>query len=573
MLFRGYVVTEDKKCLEKFKGRNDLKTYEQVKSLPEFAGILNDDVVLIDIDDFETSEILLKIVKHFNLKCRVYQTTRGKHFLFRNNMVKNCGTKKTLAIGLESDIKVGCKNSYSILKFNGVERPMIIDTPDDEVEDLPKWLYPVNKNDLNFLGMKKGDGRNDALYAYILTLQSNDFSTEESREVIRIINKFIFDESIPDNELEIIMRDGAFKKVSFFKNNTFLHDKFAVFLKNHEHIIKINNQLHIYKNGIYINNSADIESQMIQHIPTLNRSKRTEVMAYLDILLRQNTPMADAEVIAFKNGIFNIITGEFCSTSPDIVVTNRIPWDFNTKAYDELADKTLDKISCNDDQIRMILEECIGYCFFRRNEMRKAFILIGDKANGKSTFLDMIQNLLGVDNIAALDLKELGDRFKTAELFGKLANIGDDIGDEFIANAAVFKKLVSGERVSVERKGQNPFEFNNYSKMLFSANNIPRIKDKTGAVLDRLIIIPFNARFSKDDPEYDPYIKYNLRSQEVMEYLIQLGIKGLKRVLLNRGFTSSDKVAKEIDEYEETNNPIIGFINECELEEFKIINE
>lgn len=173
----------------------------------------------------------------------------------------------------------------------------------------------------------------------------------------------------------------------------------------------------------------------------------------------------------------------------------------------------------------------------------------------------------------SLDLKELGDRFKTAEMFGKLANIGDDIGDEFIANPAIFKKLVTGERVSAERKGQNPFEFNNYSKLLFSANNIPRIKDKTGAVQRRLTIIPFDARFSADDPDFNPYIKHLLKTDEVMEYLINLGIAGLKRVLLNRKFTGSTKVQKAMDEYEENNNPIIGFFRECEDEEFQIENE
>ena len=47
-----------------------------------------------------------------------------------------------------------------------------------------------------------------------------------------------------------------------------------------------------------------------------------------------------------------------------------------------------------------------------------------DGSNGKSTFLAVIQSLLGEENIASLDLKELGDRFKTAEMVGKLANIG-----------------------------------------------------------------------------------------------------------------------------------------------------
>ena len=220
--------------------------------------------------------------------------------------------------------------------------------------------------------------------------------------------------------------------------------------------------------------------------------------------------------------------------------------------------------------MRLLLEEAIGYCFYRWNELGKAFILTGDKSNGKSTYLSMVQNLLGEENICALDLKELGDRFKTAEMFGKLANIGDDIGDEFIANPAVFKKLVTGDRVSAERKGQNPFEFNNYSKFLFSANQIPRIKDKTGAVQRRLVIIPFDANFSKDKAGFDPTIKHKLKSPDTMEYLINLGLAGLKRILENRGFTDSDKVKKALDEYEEDNNPILGFFKECEDEDFHI---
>lgn len=208
----------------------------------------------------------------------------------------------------------------------------------------------------------------------------------------------------------------------------------------------------------------------------------------------------------------------------------------------------------------------LDYCMYRRNELGKAFILIGDKSNGKSTFLHVVKNLLGDQNIASLDLKELGDRFKTAELFGKLANIGDDIGDEFIANASVFKKLVTGDRVNVERKGQDPFEFNNYSKFLFSANNIPRIKDKTGAVQRRLVIVPFDAKFTPNDADFRPFIKDELCEQGSMEYLALLGLQGLKRVLGNAQFTTSSRVQGQLDEYEENNNPIIGFINEVGLD-------
>lgn len=573
MFFRGFVETKNKKCIEKFKGRTDFKTFEQVQSLPEYAGILAAETILIDVDDFEASEILFKVVKEYALTCRVYRTSRGKHFLFKNSGVPTNKTGCKLAIGLTADIKIGTRNSYEVLKYDNQNREILYDTAEnEEAQQLPRWLFPV-KSKMEFLNMETGDGRNQGLFNYILTLQSNDFSVEEARETIRIINKFVLKVPLFDDEIETVLRDDAFKKPVFFMGSTFLFDKFATFLKNNNHIIKINNQLHIYKNGIYISGLAEIEAEMIQHIPGLNRAKRTEVLAYLDILIRENFKAEDANLIAFENGLYNIVDDSFVEFTPEHIITNKIRWKYNPEAYSELADKTLNKIACNDPQIRALLEEAIGYCFYRRNELGKAFILTGDKSNGKSTFLSMVQYLLGDENISSLDLKELGDRFKTAEMFGKLANIGDDIGDEFIANPAIFKKLVTGERVSAERKGQNPFEFNNYSKLLFSANNIPRIKDKTGAVQRRLTIIPFDARFSADDPDFNPYIKHLLKTDEVMEYLINLGIAGLKRVLLNRKFTGSTKVQKAMDEYEENNNPIIGFFRECEDEEFQIENE
>ena len=573
MFFKGFVETKNKKCIEKFKGRTDFKTFEQVQPLDEYAGILAAETILIDIDDPETSEILFRVVKEYSLTCRVYKTSRGKHFLFKNSGVPTNKTKCKLAIGLTADIKIGTRNSYEVLKYGGKQREILYDTAEnEEAQPLPRWLHPIKSN-MDFLNMDAGDGRNQSLFNYILTLQGSDFSVEEARECIRVINKFVLKVSLSEDEIETILRDDAFKKPVFFVGSAFMFDKFATFLKNNHHIIKINNQLHIYKNGIYISGLAEIEAEMIKHIPQLNRAKRTEVLAYLDIMIRDNTKAEDANLIAFSNGLYNIVDDSFVSFTPEHIITNKIRWEFSPDAYSELADKTLNRIACGDPAIRALLEEAIGYCFYRRNELGKAFILTGDKSNGKSTFLSMVQTLLGEENIASLDLKELGDRFKTAEMFGKLANIGDDIGDEFIANPAIFKKLVTGERISAERKGRDPFEFNNYSKLLFSANNIPRIKDKTGAVQRRLTIIPFDAKFTADDPDFNPYIKHLLKGDEVMEYLINLGIAGLKRVLTNRQFTTSEKVQKAMDEYEENNNPILGFFKECEVEEFQIENE
>lgn len=562
-VFKGYVPTRDKKCLVRFKNRRsqDLYSLEDVEKMPEYAGILADETVLIDVDDFDESEILFHIVQDKKLKCRVYETTRGKHFLFQNSALETCKTHTRLACGLNADIKLGCRNSYSILKFKGKNRKILYDTDDYEI--LPKWLNPVNSR-LDFLCMEEGDGRNQALFNYILTLQSNDFSVSECRECLEIINDYVLSVPLSDDELKTLSRDEAFKKPVFFNGKTFLFDKFAVYLKNNDYIKRINGRLHIYKDGIYIDTQRLIESAMIDKIPTLSKAKRNEVLSYLDVMIDKDTSISGAEYIAFKNGVYNIKTDELIPFSPEIVVTNKINHNYNPEAVCEIVDQTLKKLAVGDDEIIQLLKEAVGYTFFRRNELRKAFMLTGEKKNGKSTFLAMLKTLLGENNTSALDLKELGDRFSSASMFNKLANIGDDISDEFITNPAIFKKIVSGDRIRGELKGEKEFFFEPYCKLFFSANDIPKMKDKTGAVLDRLIIIPFNARFDVKDPDYDPYIKYKLIQEDALERLILLGLQGLKDVLKNQRFTLPEKSRRELAEYEIGNNPILQFFADVE---------
>lgn len=565
-LFKGYVRTKDKKCIDKFKNV-PLRSFDEVKDLPEYAGILADGIILIDIDDLAQSEILMNIVESMQLDCRVYQTTRGRHFLFKNSGVKKCATGARLACGLTSDIKIGDHNSYEILKFGGEERFIEWDVEEGrELAQLPKWLHPV-KSATDFLEMEPGDGRNNALFSYILTLTSAGFTKEESREVINIINQWILKEPLSEDEIETILRDEAFPKETFFQKGRFLHDNFAIFLKNNDHIRRINGQLHVYRDGAYIPGSREIESKMIQHLPMLKASQRTEVLKYLDIITEAGL-VADAKLIGFQNGLYDLSTGEMTEFTPEVVVTNKIPWEYDPNAYSELADKVLNKLACGDAAIRALLEECIGYCFYRRNELSKAFVLTGEKANGKSTFLDMVRNVLGDENCSSLDLAELDERFSVATLGGKLANLGDDISDEFMQgkSVAMFKKIVSGNEVKAEIKNDpNIYFMRPYVKLLFSANDIPRMKDKTGAVLRRLVIVPFNAKFSKDDPDYDPYIIYKLREPEVMRYLCRIGIEGLRRVIENKAFTVSEKVEKELKDYEVSNNPILLFLQDWDV--------
>lgn len=564
--YKGYVRTKNKNCIDKFKDA-PLRSFEEVKDLDEYAGILADGVILIDVDDAQQSEILMQIVEDRQIDCRVYQTTRGRHFLFKNltQQVNKCGTHRRLACGLTADIKIGEHNSYEVIKTGGEER--FIEWDCEEPQELPKFLLPI-KTTTDFFEMQEGEGRNSALYSYILTLTREGFSKEESRDVLTLINHYVLKDSVSEDELDTIMRDDAFPKETFYNGKTFLHDNFARYLQASKNICRINGQLYIYEDGQFVSGHRYIESYMVKNIPSLKSAQRTEVLKYLDLIVPE-LQEADARYISFENGVYDITTGEIKPFSSDFVITNKIPVVYDPTAYDALCDRTLNKIACNDPSIRALLEEAIGYSFYRRNELSKAFFLTGEGSNGKSTFLDLIKSLLGKDNISELGMEELNERFSVAMMAGKLANIGDDISDEFLQGKAIssFKKIVSGNSIKGEFKGQDPFFFEPYTKLYFSANELPRTKSKGfKAVLRRMVIIPFNAHFSKSDPDFDPYIKWKLLSESSMKYLARLGIEGLKRVLENRGFTDSQKVNDELQTYELENNPIMLWIQDLDIE-------
>ena len=580
-IFRTYLKgggKDGKRCVDRHKGISNVRTWENASQFDCFGGVLQEGFIDISFDDKDMSEQFLNMAEQMQWKCLCLMNPANGHLHTYWKDSKHRITKftkdLTLAVGLVADIHGG--ETYIPLRVNGVDRfpPEYDILPGEEYQEVPDELIPVNTN-IKLWQSKEGDGRNSDLYGYILILQSQmQLSDDRIRAMYReCINPFILGDKLSDNELDVILRDESFEKQilpSFWSGASFLHDRFAEYLKDTCDVVLINDQLHIYKDGIYVSARRDIESQMIRLVPKLKKTQRRETMDYLELIADPIRP-ADARYMAFKNGIYDIVTDTLLPFTPDIVITNKIPWDYVPGAYNETADKALNRTACNDQRIRDVLEECIGACMYRSALLAggKAFILTGEKANGKSTFLDMIKAMLGEDNIAALDLKEIGDRFSTQMIFGKLANIGDDISDDFLqgSQVATFKKVVTGNRIKAERKGVDPFDFNPYCKMLFSANDIPRMKDKTGAVMRRLVIVPFNARFTKNDPDFDEFIIFRLTEQPAMEYLIQCGLKGLKRVLKNHEFTSSEKIEKQLEEYELENNPIKGFIAETDEEE------
>lgn len=547
----------------------------EVENDAYFGAVLNDGFVDISFDSKELSDIFVKMAEDFNWKCLILRNPKNGnvHSYWRKfrNWTYTDGRDVQLAIGLKADIHSG--STYIRLRDNGVDRfPPVYES--EHIQELPKYFTPLPKCNIDFANMHNGDGRNNTLFGYILSLQYAGFEEDEIRETIRIINKYVLPEPLDAKELDTILRDDAFKKELFYKNKKFSHDVFAEYIRKKYHVKQIYGQLHIYQDGVYVMEDAAIRRAMIKEISSLTSRQRDEVLKYLRLLCTEESQgiKLNLNLIAFKNGIYNLDTDTLEPFSPEYIITNKIPWNYNPYAESQLVDHVLDRLSCGDKSIRYVIEEVAGSCLYRSGTLGggKGTVLVGDKSNGKSTLIHMIQSMLGEENYSVLDLKELGDRFSTQMLLGKLANLGDDISDMDIKDVSVLKKVITGETLKAEKKGQDAFKFTPYATHVYSANKIPRINDPTGAVLRRLLFIPLNGKFTSDSPDYNPNIRYELGKAEHMEYFIQCALDGLADVLKNNSYTTPEKSKKVMAAYEVENNPILSFIEE--VGEESIIN-
>lgn len=556
-MFKGYIKSNGKKPIERLKDYH--KNIEDMGGF-DYCGVLDNNIIQIDCDDAAQSELFLRILKSEDISCNILKTTRGIHAYFINDGVDNRKIGTLTPIGIKVDVGLGCRNTVVPLKIDGVERVWLRKC--DQLATLPAWLKPVNKA----WDLSTSDTRNSDLYTYILPLQSEGFIQNEIMEIGRIINEYIMPEPLTLQEFDTIMRDESFMKPVFFKKNKFLHDDFAKYLIKKYHICKINDNLYFY-DGQYTHIKF-LNSVMIKEIPHITKTQRNEVLYYINELGFENSEQADVRYINCGNGILDLETMTMKEHTPEIRISNKIETIYNPEAYYEPTDRTLNTIACGDPNLRLLLEEIVGYCLYRRNELGKFFILTGDGGGGKSTYLDMIGKMIGDDNISAVSLQSLSKRFQNTELVGKLVNIGDDVSDVFIDDDSDLKKFVTGEAVQFERKGQDPFKFRNYSKLLFACNKLPRMSDKSNGIQRRMVIVPFNAVFKKDE-NYDPFIIDKLMKPESIEYLFRIGIEGLKRVLEHNVFTEVESVAAEIRDYAKNNNSVIGFVED----EYKIENE
>jgi putative DNA primase/helicase len=264
-------------------------------------------------------------------------------------------------------------------------------------------------------------------------------------------------------------------------------------------------------------------------------------------------------VINLQNGTFEI-TQEHTTLrgfeSEDFLIY-QLPFAYNEAATAPLFMKYLDRV-LPSKELQDILSEFIGYIFIKNLKLEKCLLLLGSGANGKSVFFEIINSLLGKENISNLNMGNLNDPNGRAVIVNKLLNYGSELNAHDIRTETL-KQLISGEPIECKILFKDKFQCDDYARLMFNCNELPKQVEHNEAFFRRFLIIPFNVTIPEN--ERDPQLADSIINTE-LSGVFNWVLEGLKRLLINNRFTSSEESKEVLNNYRKESDNVSLYLEE-----------
>ena len=326
-----------------------------------------------------------------------------------------------------------------------------------------------------------------------------------------------------------------------------------------------------YQGGVYLPMSEMEAQRHIQEKMLIREAKMAQIIdaeKQWRLLVQRDIRELNANpyIINVRNGLYNVLEDTLTPHTPDYYSTVQLQVTYDKEAGCPRFKRFLEESMRGDmDQVRLI-QEMLGYFLIPVNAAQKCFVIVGVASAGKSVLLRVLNDvLLGKQNVSNVSWQALNERFKTAELFGKLANIFADLPTKNIDDNGIFKALVGEDYLTVEKKNKNPFSFQSSARLLFSCNSIPKnYGDRSEGFYRRLIIIRFNYTVPQDKRDPELLEKFRIEADGIFLFALE----GLRRLMENQYVFSETQVnADELQQYREESDSVLSFVKEyCVLD-------
>ena len=320
-----------------------------------------------------------------------------------------------------------------------------------------------------------------------------------------------------------------------------------------------------FSEGIYTGQEAYINRAIAKLEYRFDPRKYTQVHKFLKTQLPYMKKLENKNLIAVNNGVFNKVTKKLEPFNPNYFITSKLATNYNTAALNNYlnikdnyfdVDKWFLSIANGDEELVKVLWEIVNEATNPNHTREKMAILYGEGNNGKGTFQTMLINLIGIENISTLTPHEFSGEFKLEMLQGKVCNIGDDISNKYLDDMSNLMSIVTGDPVAVNRKGKSVITARFKLFNLFSANKLPKVRNKSQGTYRRLLIVPFNADFNgqvQDRRIKDEYLK----NSTILEYILYTALH-----LDFEKFSNPRATERMLEEYKEDNDYIYSFVKD-----------
>lgn len=359
----------------------------------------------------------------------------------------------------------------------------------------------------------------------------------------------------------------------------FAHTIMAKYVMQEHKIVRYpdaDGEVYIYnsRKGIYeMDKSGRRLRHIIRDLEFLKDNAVREVRNYIIDVCNVKTEINN-EYVATQNGLVHYKTKAFKEFTPDVFLTSKIPTAYNPNAYDEFIDNTLRKVSCEHEATLMNIYEMFAQVLYPEILIDQIMYLLGTVAdNGKSTVIHMIKAAFDSGGqISSVSPQRLANNnFAGSSMYGKMANIVDDLPNMEIEDTGNIKSAVTGGYLEIEQKGKDSRSVRMQTPFIIASNHYPKFKESGDQINKRLHIIPFEYSFKNDDDRLTVSESTNIiYSNNAKEYILKLAIDTLADMLNRNGayITANERSDRSIEMFTENNNPLSEYLEYRDINYF-----
>jgi putative DNA primase/helicase len=264
-----------------------------------------------------------------------------------------------------------------------------------------------------------------------------------------------------------------------------------------------------------------------------------------------------------ENGTIDMSTGEFREHRQEDMITK-----LANVAYDPAADCPLWKsfireIMDYNAELIDFLHVAAGWSITGDISEQVMFILFGSGANGKSTFINTIQHILG-DYATATQtetfMKRNGDQNTNdlARLRGTRFVTTSEAEQGRRLSEPLIKQITGNDRITARFLYGEFFNFIPTFKIFMATNHKPLIKGTDFGIWRRIRLIPFTTRIPEEKQDKHLENKLRLEASGILNWLLEGTMRWRKE-----GLKTPAAILNATDEYRGEMDVIGNFLKEC----------